>query len=280
MTSSPSTSARSPRPAAFFDLDGTLIPGSANIPLAKTAFRAGMVGKRELLRDLRNGASFLLSGASDARSAQVRDRILMAVKGHPASQVEALGDVFLPDLVASLRPQLEPVLAEHAARGEDQIVLSASPTEIVARFADGAGLTYGRGTTAGRDADGVYDGTLIGPFCYKAGKVEIMEQMAAEHGYDLKASYAYTDSASDLPMLEAVGHPVVVHPEPELRAIAEDRGWPIIETSSVPRASLRSFRGLTQLAGNGITAAATKLGRGAKIAFSRTVRRSTPRTAT
>ena len=147
--------------AAFFDLDGTLIPGSANIPLAKTAFRAGMVGKRELLRDLRNGASFLLSGASDARSAQVRDRILMAVKGHPASQVEALGDVFLPDLVASLRPQLEPVLAEHAARGEDQIVLSASPTEIVARFADGAGLTYGRGTTAGRDADGVYDGTLL-----------------------------------------------------------------------------------------------------------------------
>ncbi|MFI0432534.1 MAG: HAD family hydrolase [Candidatus Nanopelagicales bacterium] len=268
------------RPAAFFDLDGTLIPGSANIPLAKTAFKAGMVGKRELLRDLRNGASFLLSGASDARSAQVRDRILFAVQGHPASQVEALGDVFLPDLVASLRPQLEPVLAEHAARGEDRIVLSASPTEIVSRFAEGAGLTYGRGTTAGRDADGVYDGTLVGPFCYQDGKVEIMAEMAAEHGYDLSRSYAYTDSASDLPMLEAVGNPVVVHPEPELRAIAEERGWPIIETSSVPRTSLRSFRGITGLAGNAISAVATKASGAAKFAVSRARRRSAPHSAT
>ncbi len=279
MTPSPSP-ATGGRPAAFFDLDGTLIPGSANIPLAKTAFKAGMVGKRELLRDLRNGVSFLLSGASDARSAQVRDRILFAVKGHPANQVEALGDVFLPELVESLRPQLAPVLAEHAARGEDRIVLSASPTEIVSRFADGAGLTYGRGTTAGRDADDVYDGTLDGPFCYKEGKVEIMELMAAEHGYDLATSYAYTDSASDLPMLEAVGHPVVVHPEPELRAIAEQRSWPIIETSSVPRASLRSFRGLAQLAGSGISAVAAKVSSGARFALSRTARRSAPSTAT
>lgn len=243
--SNESTSAA--RPAAFFDLDGTLIPGSANIPLAKAAFRAGLAGKRELLVDLRNGISFLLSGATDERSAQVRDRILHAVAGHPATEVEALGDGFIDDLVASIRPQLQEPLAAHAARGEDRIVLSASPTEIVARFAEVAGLTYGEGTTAGRDAEGIYDGTLSGPFCYGDGKVEIMRTLAATHGYDLATSYAYSDSVSDLPMLEAVGFPVAVHPEPELRVIAETRGWSVIETSSVPRVSLRSLHGVRTL---------------------------------
>ena len=64
------------RVAAFFDLDGTLIPGSANIPLAKAAFRAGFVKKRELAVDLARNLSFMLIGASDDRSAEVRDRIL------------------------------------------------------------------------------------------------------------------------------------------------------------------------------------------------------------
>lgn len=253
MTSAPSSSA-APTPgaaAAFFDLDGTLIPGSANIPLATTAFKRGFVSKRELLIDLRNGVSFLLSGASDQRSADVRDRILRAVEGHRASEVEALGDVFLPKLVASIRPQLDDTLAGHAARNEDRIVLSASPTEIVSRFAQEAGLTLGTGTTAARDADGVYTGELVGPFCYREGKVDVMRALAAERGYDLAASYAYSDSVSDLPMLEAVGHPVVVHPEPELRAIAVERGWPVIETSSVPRVSLRSVSGWVSLAAGG-----------------------------
>ncbi len=245
--------------AAFFDLDGTLIPGSANIPLAKAAFKAGFAGKRELLRDLRNGVSFLLSGATDERSAQVRDRILFAVEGHKATEVEALGDQFLPKLVASLRPQLRPVLAEHEARDEDRIVLSASPTEIVSRFAEEAGLTYGEGTTAGRDADGVYNGTLTAPFCYGEGKVEVMRALAAEHGYDLAQSYAYSDSVSDLPMMEAVGHPVAVHPEPELRELAVERGWPIIETSAIPRVSLRSPRGWITLASASATQAINKV---------------------
>ena len=124
-----------PRPAAFFDLDGTLIPGSANIPLAKAAFREGFVTPLELLKDLRNGLSFLLKGATDERSAQVRDRILRAVAGHPASDIEALGDHFMTDLVASVTPAMAGVLAEHATQSHDRIVLSASPTEIVSRIA-------------------------------------------------------------------------------------------------------------------------------------------------
>ena len=236
--------------AAFFDLDGTLIPGSANIPLAKAAFRHGFVTPGDLAKDLRNGLSFLLKGASDERSAEVRDRILRAVSGHPASKVEALGRYFIDDLVAGIRPRMQQVLDQHAELGHDRVVISASPTEIVSRLAHTAGLEHGVGTTAARDERGVYTGELDGPFCYGQGKVAVMQAMADAHGYDLAGCYAYSDSASDLPMLEAVGHPVAVNPEPELREIAEQRGWPVVETSSVPRVRLRSLSGVLALTRN------------------------------
>lgn len=245
--------------AAFFDLDGTLIPGSANIPLAKAAFRRGFVSKTDLAKDLRNGLSFLLKGATDERSEQVRDRILHAVAGHKASDVEALGQYFIDDLVDSIKPAMAEVLDRHGALGHDRIVISASPTEIVARLAHAAGLEDGVGTTAARDADGVYTGELTGPFCYKQGKVEVMQSLAAQRGYDLADCYAYSDSASDMPMLEAVGHPVAVNPEPELREIAAQRGWPIVETSSVPRVKLSSLHGLASLGQNLVGAAGRRV---------------------
>jgi HAD superfamily hydrolase (TIGR01490 family) len=230
------------RAAAFFDLDGTLIPGSANIPLAKAAFRAGMVTPPELVRDLRNGVSFLVQGASDERSAAVRDRILGAVAGRPADEVIGLADDFMAGLVDSITPTLQTVLADHAAAGRDRVVLSASPTEIVARLAEEAGLELGAGTTSEIDADGRYTGRLAGPFCYAEGKAEILRDLAEERGYDLARCYAYSDSLSDLPMLEAVGHPVAVNPEPGLRELAEERGWPIVETSRLPRVSVGDVR--------------------------------------
>ncbi len=230
------------RAAAFFDLDGTLVPGSATLPLARAAFRAGMVTPPELVRDLRHGVSFLVQGATDERSEAVRDRILAAVTGRSAAEMVALSDEVLPDLVASITPAMRRVLDDHRAAGRDRVVLSASPTEIVSRVAAAAGLERGIGTTSELGSDGRYTGRLDGPFCYRDGKAAILRAVAAEHGYDLAASYAYSDSASDLPMLEAVGHPVAVNPEPALRDLAEERGWPIVETSRIPRVSLADRR--------------------------------------
>ena len=215
------------RIAAFFDLDGTLIPGSANIPLAKAAFGAGLVSKRELALDLARNASFMLRGASDDSSAKVRDRILRGVKGHPGSEVERLADGFLDDLVATITPTMREVLAQHRAEGHE--LVSASPTEIVLRFAVAAGMDYGVGTTAGRDEAGCFDGTLAGPFCYKEGKAEVIRGLAATHGYDLAQCFAYSDSVSDEPMLAIVGHPVAVNPDHELRLMALAGGWRIVE---------------------------------------------------
>lgn len=222
------------RSAAFFDLDGTLIAGSANIPLALAAFKAGFVTPAELLTDLRNNLSFLLKGASDERSAQVRDRILGAVQGRRVAELISLSDSFMDSLVAKLQPAAKAALEEHAAAGHDRVVISASPTEIVGRLADELGLEYGIGTTAEHEG-GVYTGRLVGPFCYREGKAEVLRQVAVERGYDLASSYGYSDSISDLPMLRAVGTPVAVNPDAELRSLADAEGWTIIETSSVVR---------------------------------------------
>ena len=233
--------------AAFFDLDGTLIKGSANIPFAIAAFKKGLVSKKQLLIDVKNGISFKLKGATDERSAEVRDRILDAVRGQRVDDIVALGDEFMQKLVNQVQPEMTEILQEQKDMGNARVIISASPTEIVSRLAKELGLEYGIGTTAASKA-GVYTGMLDGPFCYREGKAEIMRTMAEEHGWDLEACYAYSDSASDMPMMEVVGNPVAVNPEKELRETAEQGGWPIVETSNwramrkrdLPKAAFKS----------------------------------------
>lgn len=244
------------RIAAFFDLDGTLIPGSANIPLAKAAFKSGFVSKRELALDLARNVSFMLRGASDDSSAKVRDRILRGVAGQPASKVEAMADGFLDDLVATITPTMRAVLDEHKAMGHELVLISASPTEIVQRFAVAAGMDYGLGTTGERDAEGRYTGALTGPFCYKEGKAEIIRGLAVAHGYDLERSFAYSDSISDAPMLGCVGNPVAVNPDHELRHAAIEGGWRIIEVGRL-RVGVQSLRRAIRSAGQAPKAAWT-----------------------
>lgn len=217
------------RVAAFFDLDGTLIPGSANIPLAKAAFRAGFVSKRELALDLLNNVAFMVRGSSDTQSHNLRERILRAVKGRPAADVEGLTEGFLDGLVATITPAMREIMAEHRDAGHDLVLVSASPTELVQRFAVASGMSYGVGTTAERDENDCYTGVLAGPFCYKEGKAEVVEQLAVEHDYDLGQCFAYSDSESDLPMFTVVGNPVAVNPDSTLRRLAESNGWRVVQ---------------------------------------------------
>jgi HAD superfamily hydrolase (TIGR01490 family) len=221
------------RTAAFFDLDRTLIRGSANFPLAVAAFRAGFVPTRDLLRDARSAVAFALRGATDEASAALRERILRAVAGHPAEDVIALGRTFIPKLAASVLPEARLALDAHAAAGEDRIIVSASPIEIVSAVADALGLEGAVGTRS-EIVDGRYTGRLAGPFCYGEGKVAEITRLAAERGYDLSRSTAYSDSISDLPFLEAVGNPVAINADKELRAHAARNGWRTIAVAKKP----------------------------------------------
>lgn len=215
--------------AAFFDLDRTLIRGSANFPLALAAFRAGFVPKRQLAKDVVNAVIFVVGGASDERSAALRERILDAVKGVPVKDIVGLSDEFIPHLVATVMPEAQAELDLMKAQGRDRIIVSASPIEIVAQLADKLGLEGAVGTRS-EIKNGKYTGKLAGPFCYGEGKVEAIQQLAKERGYSLAQSYAYSDSISDLPFMQAVGHAVAINADLPLTEFAMDRGWRIVET--------------------------------------------------
>lgn len=215
------------RAAAFFDLDRTLISGSSAAYFGVAAWRNGLIPGRDLLRDALNAATFRVAGATDERSEAVRDRILQAVEGIEQDQLIGLNEEIVPRILESVRPESRGLIDMHHEAGRDCWIVSASPIELVEPLASALGME-GAIATRSEVVEGRYTGRLDGPFVYGDGKAEAIEKLAAERGYDLRLSYSYSDSASDLPMMEMVGHPVAVNPDGPLEAVAHQRGWPIV----------------------------------------------------
>jgi HAD superfamily hydrolase (TIGR01490 family) len=224
--------------AAFFDLDRTLISGSSAFVFGIAAWRAGLVEKGQFAKDAAGAMMFRFGGASDETSHGVRDRILGAVEGVRHDDLVGLNTDIVPKLMAKVRPEARSLVDQHRHAGRATYIVSASPVELVNPLAGALGMTAGIGTIS-EIVDGVYTGRLAGPFCYAEGKVEAITELARWEGYDLGQCYAYSDSASDLPMLEAVGHPVAVNPDSKLERIANRRGWPIVIFSQRTKAVVR-----------------------------------------
>ncbi len=237
--------------AAFFDLDRTLIAGSSAFIMARAARSNGLVPTRQFLRDAGSAVAFKLRGADDPTTDGVRDRILGAVRGMRQDDLIALNAEVLPKLLAKIRPEARRLLDLHRHAGRNTYIVSAAPVEIVEPLAHSLGMTAGIGTR-GEIVDGMYTGQLDGPFCYGPGKVTAMEEIARWDGLDLAQCYAYSDSSSDLPMLQAVGHPVAVNPDSKLARHARAYGWPMVNFSQRTKSVIRrSFTaaGATAIAG-------------------------------
>lgn len=248
--------------AAFFDLDRTLISGSSAFVLGLAAYQAGFVPRRQLVRDAAAALSFKLKGSTDHTTDAVRVRILGAVQGMRVDDLEGLNESVLPKLLAKIRPEAKRLLDLHRRSGRPTYIVSAAPVEIVEPLARSLGMTAGIGTRSAI-VDGVYNGELAGPFVYAAGKVTAMEEIARWEGLDLSQCYAYSDSHSDLPMLEAVGHPVAVNPDGPLERHAMASGWPIVHFSQQTKARIRrslAATGAVAIAAGGF-AAGTAYGR-------------------
>jgi HAD superfamily hydrolase (TIGR01490 family) len=230
---------RTPAPsAAFFDLDRTLISGSSAFVLGIAAWRGKLVPTHQFVRDAFSALNFVLSGASDETSIGVRDRILGAVKGVRVDDLVALNADIVPKLMERVRPESMRLIEQHRDAGRNTYIVSASPIELVEPLAKALGMTAGIGTRS-IITDGVYTGELDGPFCYGPGKVDAIESVAAAERLDLDRCWAYSDSASDLPMLEAVGHPVAVNPDAKLERVAADLGWPVVVFRKRSKAVIR-----------------------------------------
>jgi phosphoserine phosphatase len=139
---------------------------------------------------------------------------------------KALGLV-LPELLGLIRPEARALIEQHRNAGRETWIVSASPIEIVEPLAIALEMTGGIGTR-GEVEDGVYTGRLAGPFCYGPGKAEAIVDIAAERNINLAESWSYSDSMSDVPMMELVGNAVAVNPDAQLSALARSRGWPIV----------------------------------------------------
>ncbi len=239
--------------AAFFDLDRTLISGASAYALGIEAWRQGLASNQEIVRWAVAALSFkALGDKGDAVSEDVRADFLTHIAEAPVEQLEALTSSVVPRLLARVRPESRKLITMHHDHGRDTWIVSASPQPIVDPLADDLGMTGAIGTR-GEIVDGRYSGKIDGPFVYGAGKAEAIEKLASDRGYDLALSYAYSDSISDLPMMELVGHPVAVNPDSELGSIAHERGWPVVIFAKKTKQAL-AFSGV----GLG-TAAATAL---------------------
>ena len=242
--------------AAFFDLDRTLISGSSAFVLGVSAYRAGLIPRAQFARDAWAALNFRLTGASDDTSVGVRDRILGAVRGIAVEDLQALNAEIVPKLIAKLRPEARRLLDSHRHAHRPTYIVSASPVELVEPLARALGMTGGLGTRS-EIVDGRYTGELAAPFCYGPGKVAAIEELARWERYQLAHCWAYSDSASDLPMLRAVGHPVAVNPDTKLERVATAEGWPIVVFSRKSRVVVRRVsQGLaaTALAAGGFAA--------------------------
>jgi HAD superfamily hydrolase (TIGR01490 family) len=213
------------RAAAFFDLDKTLMAGSSGMQFARIAARHGIVGRRQLASWAVEHLRYRLRGTTDARTAEVLRVARDLIAGVPVRTVERMN----PEVMAAILPRVYPQMLEevyaHQDAGRATFIVSAAGNGVVESLAGVLRMDGGIGTSYEVDGDGTFTGRFDGPFVYGKGKVEAMEAFAAEHGIDLAASYAYSDSLSDLPMLRAVGHPVVVNPDPALAEMAREEGW-------------------------------------------------------
>lgn len=213
------------RAAAFFDLDKTLMAGSSGMQFARIAARHGIVGRRRLASWAVEHLRYRLRGTTDARTTEVLRVARELISGVPARTLERLN----PEVMAAILPRVYPQMLEevyaHQDAGRATFIVSAAGNGVVESLAGVLGMDGGIGTSYETDGDGTFTGRFDGPFVYGPGKVEAMEAFATSHGIDLDASYAYSDSLSDLPMLRAVGNPVVVNPDPSLAEIAREEGW-------------------------------------------------------
>ena len=215
--------------AAFFDVDNTVIRGASSFHLARGLWARDYFTFRDILKFGYEQATYTLFGESQEQMRRLRDHGLEIIKGWSVAEMTAVGEEVYDELIATrLYAGTKEIIDQHRAQGHEVWLVTASPIEIGRLIARRIGATGALGTEA-EHAGGFYTGRLKDGFLHGPRKAERVRELAAERGIDLAASYAYGDSLNDTAMLEVVGHPCAINPEPRMRKQALQRGWPMKE---------------------------------------------------
>ena len=216
------------RSAAFFDLDKTVIARSSSFAFSRPFYSGGLISRQAVLRSAYAHFLYLAGGADHDQMERMRAYLSELATGWDVQQVRDIVALTLSEIIEPMvYREATALIDEHHRAGRDVVIVSASGAEIVEPI--GAMLGADRVlATRMVAADGRYTGE-IEFYCYGQHKAAAMRGLAADHGYDLSTSYAYSDSLTDLPMLEVVGHPTAVNPDRGLRKEAAARTWPIVD---------------------------------------------------
>jgi HAD superfamily hydrolase (TIGR01490 family) len=220
--------------AAFFDLDRTLMAGSSGLHWARAARSAGLLTRRRMARYGWENVKFRLQGSTDSATDRVRREVGEMIAGQRVVDLQRLAPKVLAGVLPRLYTQMLEVAHAHQDAGRRVYICTAASQEMAAMLAHVLSFDGAVGARS-EIVDGRYTGRPAGPFTYREGKAQALRELAESQGIDLAASYAYSDSESDLPMLRAVGHPVVVNPDAELARVANEEGWEIMRFEQLGR---------------------------------------------
>ncbi|MCY7289929.1 MAG: HAD-IB family hydrolase [Cryobacterium sp.] len=213
---------------AFFDVDNTLVRGASLYHLGMGAWRRRLVTGRDVLSFAWKQARFIAVGENGVHLASIRERALEVVVGYRRDELVALStEIFDARLLRRLWPETVAVARAHLVAGREVWLVSATAQEVADVIAERLGLTGALGTRL-EAVDGVFTGRLTDGVCHGPRKAIAAEAQAARSGADLAACWAYSDSHNDIPLLDLVGHPVVVNPDAKLRRYAAARQWPVM----------------------------------------------------
>jgi HAD superfamily hydrolase (TIGR01490 family) len=215
------------RSAAFFDLDKTIIAKSSALAFNRSFYRGGLLNRRAVLRSTYAQFLFLIGGADHDQVERMREYLSAMCTGWDVQQVREIVAEALHDLIDPLiYDEAASLIEEHHTYGRDVVIVSSSGQEVVEPIGDLLGVDKVIATRM-QVKDGKYSGE-IEYYAYGENKAAAIREVAEQEGYDLSRCYAYSDSITDLPMLEAVGHPYAVNPDRGLRKEAINRGWPVL----------------------------------------------------
>ncbi|HSV06054.1 MAG TPA: HAD family hydrolase [Candidatus Binatus sp.] len=212
--------------AALFDLDGTLIARNSAPLYMKHLRQTGQARRRDVARTLYFLAQYKLGLLDIERAMMVS---LAWIRGRVEAEVR---EDCVRWYASMIRPHLLPAMAAtvsaHRRAGHVVAILTSATRYLAAPLAADLGIEHILVTQL-VVRDGRFTGEAVRPVCYGDGKMYWAERFAAAEGLELDQSYFYTDSITDLPVLERVGEPRVVNPDPRLRRLALRRGWPVLQ---------------------------------------------------
>ena len=210
--------------AAFFDLDKTIIATSSAFAFGKEFLHNGMITRQEAWDLYLSKAQYMLVGQSSEKMDSTRDALAQMVAGWEVDDIQRITRETLREVVApAIYAEARELISAHRAKGHHIIIISASAKILVEPIAQELGVD-----TVVATEMAIENGKLTGEITrYLKGeaKAEAVRQFAADHNFDLDASFAYSDSATDIPMLELVGNPVAVNPDRALKKHALANGW-------------------------------------------------------